>query len=214
MVVPVSCLYHLTYFTQQLQAGGKTLGTGALSTLLRGTQGWRSILMDHGRKEAMETTWLPVGRDSQRPAIITQGLCGSSSLSLALSRSGCLLSLPGPPGPLPTTTAHYQFPSHGIWGCPSCSVFLSFCSYRPSAVLLRVSYCRVAKTRGPHHANATSAAVCGQVLVKKFLSFPGLSYVSVVGGGLWGRGVLKSTVFFLMYMLNILFNHIDTNISI
>ena len=139
----------------------------------------------------METTWLPVGRDSQRPAIITQGLCGSSSLSLALSRSGCLLSLPGPPGPLPTTTAHYQFPSHGIWGCPSCSVFLSFCSYRPSAVLLRVSYCRVAKTRGPHHANATSAAVCGQVLVKKFLSFPGLSYVSVVGGGLWGRGVLK-----------------------
>ena len=76
--------------------------------------------MDHGRKEAMETKWPPVGGASQRPAIITQGLCGSSSLSLALSRSGCLLSLPGPPGPLPTTTAHYQFPSHGIWGRPCC----------------------------------------------------------------------------------------------
>ena len=73
-MVPVSYLYHLIYSTQQLQVGGKTLGTGALSTLLRGAQWWRSLLMDHGRKEAMETTWLPVGGASQRPAIITQGL--------------------------------------------------------------------------------------------------------------------------------------------
>ena len=35
----MSCLYHLIYFTQQLQAGGKTLETGALSTLLRGDGG-------------------------------------------------------------------------------------------------------------------------------------------------------------------------------
>ena len=55
MVVPVSCLYHLIYFTQQLQVGGKTLGMGALSTLLRGARGRRSLLMDHGREEAMET---------------------------------------------------------------------------------------------------------------------------------------------------------------
>ena len=163
----MSYLYHLIYFTQQLQEAGKTLGTGALSTLLRGARGWRSLLMDHGRKEAMETTWLPVGRASQRPAIITHGLRRGSSLSPALPGSGCLLSLPGVPGPPPTPNPHSRLPGPGICGHPSCSVFLSFCSFHPSAVSLCVSYCRVAKTRGPHHANTTSAAVCGQVLVKK-----------------------------------------------
>ena len=163
----MSYLYHLIYSTQQLQVGGKTLGTGALSTLLRGAQWWRSLLMDHGRKEAMETTWLPVGGASQRPAIITQGLCRGSSLSPALPGSGCLLSLPGLPGPLPTPNPHSRLPGPGIWGHPSCSVFLSFCSFLPPAVSLCVSYCRVAKTHCPHYAHAISAAVCGQVLVKK-----------------------------------------------
>ena len=108
-MVPVSYLYHLIYFTQYLQAGGKTLETGALSTLLRGAWGWRSLLMDHGTKEAMETTWLLVSRASQKPAIITQGLCGSSSLSPALPRSGCLLSLPGLPGLCPPSTPTPSF---------------------------------------------------------------------------------------------------------
>ena len=125
MVVPVSCLYHLIYFTQQLQAGSKTLETGALSTVLRGARGWRSLLMDHGRKEAMDTTWPPVGGASQRPAIITQGLCRGSSLSPALPGSGCLLSLPGLPGPLPTPNPHSRLPGPGIWAHPSCSVVLA-----------------------------------------------------------------------------------------
>ena len=92
MVVPVSYLYHLIYFTQQLQAGDKTLETGALSTLLRGAREWRPLLMDHGTKEAMETTWLLVSGASQRPAIITQGLCGNSSLSPALPTSAALIT--------------------------------------------------------------------------------------------------------------------------
>ena len=163
----MSYLYHLIYSTQQLQVGGKTLGTGALSTLLRGAQWWRSLLMDHARKETMETTWPLISRASQRPAIITQGLCRGSSLSPALPGSGCLLSLPRLPGLLPTPNPHSRLPGPGICGQPSCSVFLSFCSFHPPAVSLCVSYCRVAKTRCPHHANATSAAVCGQVLVKK-----------------------------------------------
>ena len=121
----MSCLYHLIYFTQQLQEGGKTLGTGALSTLLRGSEWWRSLLMDHGRKEAMETMWLPVGGASQRPAIITQGLCGSFSLSPVLPGSGCPLSLPRLPSPLPTPKPHSRLPSRGIWSRPSCSVFLA-----------------------------------------------------------------------------------------
>jgi len=132
----VSCLYHLIYFTQQLQAGGKTLEMGALSTLLRGAREWRPLLMDHGRKEAMETTWPLVSGASQRPAIITQGLCGSSSLSPALPGSGCLLSLPRLPGPLPTPNPHSWLPGSGIWGHPSCSVFLIFCSFLPPAVSL------------------------------------------------------------------------------
>ena len=53
--------------------------------------------MDHGRKEAMETTWPLVGGALQRPTIITQGLWGSSSLSPALPGSGCFLSLPHSP---------------------------------------------------------------------------------------------------------------------
>ena len=92
----MSYLYHLIYFTQQLQAGDKTLGTGALSTLLRGARGWRSLLMDHGRKEATETTQPPVSGASQRPAIITQGLRRSSSLSLPGSPVLC-----PPPTPTP-----------------------------------------------------------------------------------------------------------------
>ena len=111
MVVPVSCLYHLIYFTQQLQAGSKTLETGALSTVLRGARGWRSLLMDHGRKEAMETMWPPVVGASQRPTIITQGLHSSSSLSLVLPRSGCLLSLPGSPVLCPPPTPTPGFPA-------------------------------------------------------------------------------------------------------
>ena len=107
----MSYLYHLIYFTQQLQAGGKTLETGALSTLLRGDGGWRSPLMDHGRKEAMETTWPLVGGALQRPTIITQGLWGSSSLSPALAGSGCPLSLPGLPCPLPTPNPTPGFPA-------------------------------------------------------------------------------------------------------
>ena len=111
MVVPVSYLYHLIYSTQQLQVGGKTLGTGALSTLLRGAQWWRSLLMDHGRKEAMETTWLPVSGASQRPTIITQGLRGSSSLSPSISGTGCLLRLPGSPVLCPPPTPTPGFPA-------------------------------------------------------------------------------------------------------
>ena len=84
----------------------------------------------------METTWPPVGGASQRPAIITQGLCRNSSLSPALPRSGCLLTLPGLPGPLPTPNPHSRLAGPGIWGCPSCSVFLSFCSFLPPDVSL------------------------------------------------------------------------------
>ena len=166
MVVPVSYLYHLIYFTQHLQAGGKTLGTGARSTLLRGTQGWRSILMDRGRKEAMETTWPSVGGASQRPAIITQGLCGNSSLSPALPTSGCLLSLLGLPSLCPSST-----PTSGFMALAFGATLLALCFldsvHFSHQLCLCVSYCRVAKTQGPHHANATSTEVCGQVLVKK-----------------------------------------------
>ena len=107
----MSYLYHLIYFTQQLQAGDKTLGTGALSTLLRGAWGWRSLLMDYGRKEATETTQPPVSGASQRPAIISQGLRRSSSLSPALPGSGCPLSLPGSPVLCPPPTPTPGFPA-------------------------------------------------------------------------------------------------------
>ena len=156
----MSYLYHLIYFTQQLQAGGKTLETGALSTLLRGDRGWRSLLMDHGRKEAMETKWPPVGGASQRPAIITQGLRGSSSLSPVLPGSGCLLSLPGSPVlcPLPTPTP--GFPALAF-GATLLAVFLSFCSFLPPTV----SLCQLlqgCKNTWSTSSKATSAAVCGQ----------------------------------------------------
>ena len=67
--------------------------------------------MNHGRKEETETTRPPVGGASQGPAIITQGLCGSSSLSPVLPGSGCPLSLPGLPGPLPTPNPTPGFPA-------------------------------------------------------------------------------------------------------
>ena len=91
--------------------------------------------MDHGRKEAMETKWPPVGGASQRPAIITQGLRRSSSLSPVLPGSGCLLSLPGSPVlcPLPTPTP--GFPALAF-GATLLAVFLSFCSFLPPAVSL------------------------------------------------------------------------------
>ena len=90
------------------------------------------------------------------------------------------------PGPLPTPNPNSRLPGPGILGCPSCSVFLSFCSFLPPTVSLCVSYCRVAKTSGPHHANPTSATVCGQVLVKK-LKFS-KTVLRLCGGG-WGGGV-------------------------
>ena len=161
----MSYLYHLIYFTQHLQAGGKTLETGALSTLLRGDRGWRSLLMDHGRKEAMETKWPPVGGASQRPTIMTQGLRGSSSLSPVLPGSGCLLSLPGSPVlcPLPTPTPGFPALAFG-------ATLLALCVLAPvhfsHQLCLCVSYCRVAKTRCPHHANTTSAEVSGQVWLR------------------------------------------------
>ena len=162
----MSYLYHLIYFTQQLQAGGKTLETGALSTLLRGARGLRSLLMDHGRKEAMETTWPPVGGASQRPAIMTQGLRRSSSLSPVLPGSGCPLSLPRLPCPLPTPNPTPSFPALAFGAALLVLCFLASVHFSHQLCLC-VSYCRVAKTQGPHHANATSTEVCGQVLVKK-----------------------------------------------
>lgn len=146
----MSCLYHLTYFTQQIQAGGKTLEMGALSTLLRGARGWRSLLMDHGRKEAMDTTWPPVSGASQRPAIITQGLRGNSSLSPALTASGCPLSLPGLPCPLPTPNPTPGFPALAFGAALLVLCFLASVHFSHQLCLC-VSYCRVAKTRGPHH---------------------------------------------------------------
>ena len=106
----MSYLYHLIYFIQHLQAGGKTSEGSSVYFAQRGS-GWRSLLMNHGRKEATETTRPPVGGASQGPAIITQGLCGSSSLSPALPGSGCPLSLPGLPGPLPTPNPTPGFPA-------------------------------------------------------------------------------------------------------
>ena len=96
---------------------------------------------------------------------------------------------PEPPrlsSPLPNPNPHSRLPGPGIWGHPSCSVFLSFCSFLPPAVSLWVSYCRVAKTHCPHHANATSAAVCGQVLVKK-LKFS-KTVLCLFPGGVWRGG--------------------------
>ena len=146
----MSYLYHLIYFTQQLQAGGKTLETGALSTLLRVDWGWRSLLMDHGRKEAMETKWPPVCGALQRPTIITQGLWGSSSLSPPLPGSGCPLSLPRLPCPLPTPNPTPGFPALAFGAALLVLCFLASVHFSHQLCLC-VSYCRVAKIRGPHH---------------------------------------------------------------
>ena len=96
--------------------------------------------------------------------------------------------LPPEPPRTPRSSAnpqpHSRLPGPSIWGHTSCSVFLSFCSFHPPAVSLCVSYCRVAKTHCPHYANAISAAVCGQVLVKK-LKFS----KTVLCLFAWGAGV-------------------------
>ena len=175
-MVPVSYLYLLIYFTQQLQVGGKTLGTGALSTLLRGAQGWRSLLMDHARKEATETTWPLISGASQRPAIMTQGLRGSSSLSPVLPGSGCPLSLSGPP-----VLFRPLIPTPGFLAVAfgaALAVSLSFC-FSHQLCLCVLVMCRFAEPNGPHHANPTSAIACGQVSVKRLRNFLGLSYVCV-----------------------------------
>ena len=114
----------------------------------------------------METKWPPVGGASQRPAIITQGFCRSSSLSPVLPGSGYLLSLPGSPVlcPLPTPTPGFPALAFGATLLALCFLASVHFSHQ---LCLCVSYCRVAKTRCPHHANTTSAEVCGQVLVKK-----------------------------------------------
>ena len=146
----MSYLYHLIYFIQHLQAGGKTLQTGALSTLLRGARGWRSLLMDHGRNEEMETTWPQVSGASQRPAIITHGLRGSSSLSPVLPGSGCPLSLPGLPCPLPTPKPTPGFPALAFGAALLVLCFLASVFFNHQLCLC-VSYCMVAKILGPHH---------------------------------------------------------------
>ena len=106
--------------------------------------------MNHGRKEAMETTWPPVGGASQRPAIITQGLRGSSSLSPVLPGSGCPLSLPGLPGPLPTPKPTPGFPALAFGAALLVLCFLASVHFNHQLCLC-VSYCRVAKILGPHH---------------------------------------------------------------
>ena len=106
--------------------------------------------MNHGRKEAMDTTWPPVGGASQRPAIITQGLRGSSSLSPVLPGSGCPLSLPGLPSPLPTPKPTPGFPALAFGAGLLVLCFLASVHFNHQLCLC-VSYCRVAKIRGPHH---------------------------------------------------------------
>ena len=145
--------------------------------------------MDHGRKEAMETRWPPVGGASQRPAIITQGLRRSSSLSPVLPGSGCLLSLPGSPVlcPLPTPTPGFPALAFGATLLALCFLASVHFSHQ---LCLCVSYCRVAKTRCPHHANTTSAEVCGQVLVKKLKFSKTVLCLFPWGGGcVWGGSV-------------------------
>ena len=145
----MSYLYHLIYFIQHLQAGGKTSEGSSVYFAQRGS-GWRSLLMNHGRKEAMETTWPPVGGASQRPAIITQGLRGSSSLSPVLPGSGCPLSLPGLPGPLPTPKPTPGFPALAFGAGLLVLCFLASVHFNHQLCLC-VSYCMVAKIRGLHH---------------------------------------------------------------
>ena len=98
----------------------------------------------------METTWPPVGGASQRPAIITQGLRGSSSLSPVLPGSGCPLSLPGLPGPLPTPKPTPGFPALAFGAALLVLCFLASVHFNHQLCLC-VSYCMVAKIRGLHH---------------------------------------------------------------
>ena len=107
--------------------------------------------------------------------------------------------LPPEPPQTPLSSAHTQphsqLPSSGIWGRPSCSVFLSFCSFLPPAVSLCVSYCRVAKTRCPHHANTISAAVCWSSFGEETEIFQDcLVSVSWGRGCLWGGSVFSKVL--------------------
>ena len=137
--------------------------------------------MDHARKETMETTWPLISRASQRPAIITQGLRGSSSLSPALPGRGCPLSLPGPPVLCRPRTPTPGFPALAFGA--ALAVSLSFC-FSHQLCLCVLLMCMVAEPNGPHHANPTSATACGQVSVKRLRNFLGLSYVCVCERGL------------------------------
>ena len=78
--------------------------------------------------------------------------------------------LPPEPPQTPGSSAHPQPPllASRLWhlGPPFLLCFLASVHFSHQLCLC-VSYCRVAKTRCPHHANTTSAEVCGQVLVKK-----------------------------------------------
>ena len=76
---------------------------------------------------------------------------------------------PEPPrlsSPLPTPNPTPGFPALAFGATLLALCFLASVHFSHQLCLC-VSYCRVAKTRCPHHAKATSAACCGQVLVKK-----------------------------------------------
>ena len=83
-------------------------------------------------------------------AIITQGLRGSSSLSPVLPGSGCPLSLPGLPGPLPTPKPTPGFPALAFGAALLVLCFLASVHFNHQLCLC-VSYCMVAKIRGLHH---------------------------------------------------------------
>ena len=70
------------------------------------------------------------------------------------------------PSPLPTPNPTPGFPALAFGATLLALCFLASVHFSHQLCLC-VSYCRVAKTRCPHHAKATSAACCGQVLVKK-----------------------------------------------
>ena len=158
---------------------------GALSTLLRGAREWRPLLMDHGRKEAMETTWLPVIRASQRPTIITQGLRGSSSLSPAISGTGCLLRLPGSPVLCPPPTPTPGFPALAFGAALLALCFLASVHFSHQLCLC------VCVTAGLQkhvvHIMLTQSQLqsVGQVLVKK-LKFSTTVLCLFAWGAGWG----------------------------
>ena len=143
--------------------------------------------MDHGRKEAMETTWLPVIRASQRPTIITQGLRGSSSLSPAISGTGCLLRLPGSPVLCPPPTPTPGFPALAFGAALLALCFLASVHFSHQLCLC------VCVTAGLQkhvvHIMLTQSQLqsVGQVLVKK-LKFS----TTVLCLFAWGAGAVCS----------------------